>query len=206
MERGRSLVAALGALGIFGFLTALVGLVAGALDGPSCLLTVAVSLAAYGLALAVGHLGDPFELRRREAARARPVRDGSARRRARLAVRAHPEQLVDVARQAEAEPLGDVTLKHLDGFEVKLEDRTTARADEVVVVLALEGSLVSSPVSRGDERMLDEACFDEQRQDAVHRRRMRVCDAAVTQILHQIVHREMAAPQQRRTRNRVAHR
>ena len=68
--RHPALVATLGALGMAGFVITLVVAIHGwaAAGTPLGLgLSALFSLAGYGLSLLVGYLGDPFELRRREA-------------------------------------------------------------------------------------------------------------------------------------------
>lgn len=58
------------------------------------------------------------------------------------------EQLVHVAVQLEAEPVGHVALHGLDRLRVELHDDPAATADEVVVVLPLERALVLRALRR----------------------------------------------------------
>lgn len=64
MERRAPLVVATGVLGMAGFVGAFVAVAMGWLGGSGYLGAVALSLAAYSTSLAIGHLGDPFVLRR----------------------------------------------------------------------------------------------------------------------------------------------
>src|SRR5688500_16426254 len=73
------------------------------------------------------------------------------------------EELVKMARQLEAKAFRDIQLKQLDRLELELHDLAAARADQVVVVLSLECSLVAGPVAGGHQRDLKQPRFDEQR-------------------------------------------
>jgi hypothetical protein len=57
-------VVAGGLLGMAGFVGAFLAVAAGWLGTTGYLISVALSLSTYGLALVVGHFGDPFVLRR----------------------------------------------------------------------------------------------------------------------------------------------
>lgn len=72
MERGARAVFALGVLGMLGFVASLVAFSRSALDASGFMLATTLSLVLYGVALLLGHLGDPVELERRQ--RLRPER------------------------------------------------------------------------------------------------------------------------------------
>jgi hypothetical protein len=72
LGRYPGLLLALGGLGMLGFIAADVALSIGVLGVTRYLMTVGVSLAAYGFALGVGYFGDPWELRRVQALAAEP--------------------------------------------------------------------------------------------------------------------------------------
>ena len=59
-----------------------------------------------------------------------------------------------MAREVETEFVGEVALKDFDGFEIKLDDRAAHRTDEVIVVLPLEGALVSCPFTSRNQSHL----------------------------------------------------
>lgn len=83
LERHPAAVAALGALGMAGFVGTLVLAINGWAAARSSFwfgLCALLSLFGYGLSLLIGHLGDPFELRRRED----PVRAGKRASRPRI--------------------------------------------------------------------------------------------------------------------------
>ena len=70
-ERYPAVVAALGGLGMVGFVGTLVVAINGWAAARTSFwlgLCAVLSLSGYGLSLLIGHLGDPFELRRREGA------------------------------------------------------------------------------------------------------------------------------------------
>ncbi len=79
-----------------------------------------------------------------------------------------------MAGQMESEPLGDVALKHLDGLELELDDVAALRADEMVVVLSLERTLVAGALAVRHQRHLKQPGLDQQRKDSVHRRGVHV--------------------------------
>jgi hypothetical protein len=68
MEHRASVVVTAGLLGMAGFVGALIAIAVGWLGTTGYLISVGLSLSAYGSALFVGHFGDPFVLRRREDA------------------------------------------------------------------------------------------------------------------------------------------
>lgn len=151
-------VAVAGCAAMFGFVGAFVALSAGWIEWPGYLVVVCGSLLLYAACLAVGHAGDPVALRRRQgASRASALDAGSA------AVLADPEQLVDVARQAEAESLRDIALKNLDRLELELHDLAAACADQMVVMFTLERPLVPRAVALRHERHLEEPRFNQER-------------------------------------------
>jgi hypothetical protein len=64
MERRAAFVVAAGVLGMAGFVGAFAAVAAGWLGSAGYLGVVALSLTAYSTSLVIGHLGDPFVLRR----------------------------------------------------------------------------------------------------------------------------------------------
>jgi hypothetical protein len=82
MERRRSSVIAIGLLAMLGFVASQLAVTLSWIGFERYLAIVAISLVAYGLALLVGHWGDPFELESRlraaQTARSRGGRSGPA--------------------------------------------------------------------------------------------------------------------------------
>ena len=199
-------VAVVGGAAMFGFVGAFVALSAGWLGWPGYLTVVSGSLLLYAACLIVGHAGDPVALRRRKGASRQGASRASALGPGSAAVLADAEQLVDVTRQAEAESLRDVALKNLDRLELELHDLAAACADQVVVMFSLERSLVPRALALRHERHLEEPRLDQERQDPVDGGGVGIDDAALAELLQQIVDREVASPLERRARDGVADR
>lgn len=101
-----------------------------------------------------------------------------------------------MAGEMEAEALGDVALKHLDGLEFELDDLAAGGADQVVVMLALERALVVRALPAGHQRDLQEPRFDKERQHAIDRRGVNIAVPGGAQVGQQIVGCEVTPPAQ----------
>ena len=61
---------------------------------------------------------------------------------------------MNLAGEMKVEPFGHVALQHLDRLELEFDDLAAGRADEVVVMISLEGALVPRNVTERNERHL----------------------------------------------------
>ena len=111
-----------------------------------------------------------------------------------LAIGAAADELVQVALEREPVAGSDVALQDLERLELELHDLAAADADQVVVVLLAEGSLVALSISSHDSRLQD-AGGSEQRQGPVDGG-LRAAYPPLSQIRDQILDREVAGSSQ----------
>lgn len=119
------------------------------------------------------------------------------------AVATHADQLVEVRGQFEAVLGRQITLEHLESFEMKLDHSVAAAADEVIVMLLAEGGFVSTSFARKHGRLYDSG-FHQQRQGAVHRR-ARGIDALRLHVMGQVLYAEVAYPRECGSNYRFSH-
>ncbi len=107
----------------------------------------------------------------------------------------------------EAEPivLCDLLLEQLERRRMELNELTAASADEVIVMIASKGALITLSLSKPRRSLSNQPCLHKERYRSIDRRRMRVAQSPRAKDTRQVFDGEMALVAKSTARDALAH-